>query len=215
MAGGRQRHGGRASRSVLGPTLWNVMYDSILRLNLQRRVNIVDFADDIALVAVAKHLWQVENHLNAAVTQVREALLRLGLATVDQKTEVLLLINRKKLESINITVGNCYIKSAPRIRYLGVHIDARLRFDWQRYARKRRTWLVLCQESCQGPADPGAAEGICTRMWLTPYCCTGPPSRAAPQRRRLTGAKGSQYTDERACASSVDARIYRTRPPTS
>uniref|UniRef100_A0ABD2X3N1 Reverse transcriptase domain-containing protein n=1 Tax=Trichogramma kaykai TaxID=54128 RepID=A0ABD2X3N1_9HYME len=105
------------------------MYDAILRLNLQRGVNMVGFADDIALVAVAKHLWQVENHLNAAVAQVREALLRLGLATADQKTEVLLLTSRKKLESITITVGDCFIKSAPHIRYLGVHIDARLRFN--------------------------------------------------------------------------------------
>ncbi|CAB0032299.1 unnamed protein product [Trichogramma brassicae] len=115
--------------SVLGPTLWNVMYDAILRLNLQRSVNIVGFADDIALVAVGKYLWQIENHLNAAVGQVREALLRLGLETADQKTEVLLLTSRKKMESITITVGNCHIKSAPHIRYLGLHIDARLRFD--------------------------------------------------------------------------------------
>ncbi|CAB0043688.1 unnamed protein product, partial [Trichogramma brassicae] len=58
---------GVSQGSVLGPTLWNVMYDTTLRLNLQRRVNIVGFADDIALVTVAKHTWQIENHLNAAV----------------------------------------------------------------------------------------------------------------------------------------------------
>ncbi|CAB0041810.1 unnamed protein product [Trichogramma brassicae] len=81
------------------------------------------------LVVMAKHLWHAENHLNAAVAQVREALLRLGLATADQKTEVLLLTSRKRMESITITVGDCYIESAPHIRYLGVHIDARLRFD--------------------------------------------------------------------------------------
>ncbi|CAB0035443.1 unnamed protein product [Trichogramma brassicae] len=55
--------------SVLGLTLWNVMYDSMLRLNLQRSVNIVGFADAIALVTVAKHLRQIENHLNALVAQ--------------------------------------------------------------------------------------------------------------------------------------------------
>uniref|UniRef100_A0ABD2W6T4 Uncharacterized protein n=1 Tax=Trichogramma kaykai TaxID=54128 RepID=A0ABD2W6T4_9HYME len=81
------------------------------------------------MVVEAKHLWQVENHLNAAVAQVGEALLRLSLATADQKTKVLLLTSRKKLESITITVGDCFIKSAPHIRYLGVHIDARLRFN--------------------------------------------------------------------------------------
>ncbi|CAB0040027.1 unnamed protein product [Trichogramma brassicae] len=46
--------------SVLGPILWNVMYDAVLRLNFGGYVKIVGFADDIALVAVAKHLWQIE-----------------------------------------------------------------------------------------------------------------------------------------------------------
>ncbi|CAB0028826.1 unnamed protein product [Trichogramma brassicae] len=45
--------------SVLGPILWNAMYDAVLRLNFTGNVRIVGFADDIALVAVAKHLWQI------------------------------------------------------------------------------------------------------------------------------------------------------------
>ncbi|CAB0042210.1 unnamed protein product [Trichogramma brassicae] len=45
--------------SVLGPILWNVMYDAVLRLNFGGNVKIVGFADDIALVAVAKNLWQI------------------------------------------------------------------------------------------------------------------------------------------------------------
>ncbi|CAB0040036.1 unnamed protein product [Trichogramma brassicae] len=49
--------------SVLGPILWNVMYDAILRLNFDGDVRIVGFADDIAVVAVAKHLWQIEHNL--------------------------------------------------------------------------------------------------------------------------------------------------------
>uniref|UniRef100_A0ABD2WMI2 Reverse transcriptase domain-containing protein n=1 Tax=Trichogramma kaykai TaxID=54128 RepID=A0ABD2WMI2_9HYME len=47
---------GISQGSVLGPTLWNVMYDAILQLEFRRGVQIVGFADDIALVGVAKHL---------------------------------------------------------------------------------------------------------------------------------------------------------------
>ncbi|CAB0041848.1 unnamed protein product [Trichogramma brassicae] len=115
--------------SVLGPILWNVMYDAILRLNFDGDVRIVEFADDIAVVAVAKHLWQIDHDLNAAILQVRGALQALSLQTADHKTEALLITSRKKVETITIMVGDHSIRSSPSIRYLGLHIDAKLKFD--------------------------------------------------------------------------------------
>ncbi|CAB0035447.1 unnamed protein product [Trichogramma brassicae] len=115
--------------SVLGPILWNVMYDRILRLKLPRSAKIVGFADDIAVTVVAKHLDLVEFYSNETIRLVRAALTDLGLQTADQKTEVLLVTSRKVRETITLRAGDHFITSAPCIRYLGVHIDARLRFD--------------------------------------------------------------------------------------
>lgn len=46
--------------SILGPTLWNVQYDSVLKLKLPEGVKIIGFADDIAVVAVARKLDSYE-----------------------------------------------------------------------------------------------------------------------------------------------------------
>ena len=54
--------------SVLGPLLWNIMYDEVLRLPLPPGVRIIGFADDIAVVTVAKHIPEVEAVSNMAIT---------------------------------------------------------------------------------------------------------------------------------------------------
>ncbi|CAB0038178.1 unnamed protein product [Trichogramma brassicae] len=115
--------------SVLGPILWNAMYNKILGLRLPGAVSIVGFADDIALTIVDKKLEDIKATADDAIRLVRRALSELGLQTADQKTEVLLVTSRKLKESITLRAGDCDITSVPCIRYLGVHIDDRLRFD--------------------------------------------------------------------------------------
>ena len=38
--------------SLMGPILWNIMYDGVLRLRLPTDTQITEFADDITLVDV-------------------------------------------------------------------------------------------------------------------------------------------------------------------
>uniref|UniRef100_A0ABD2W1D4 Reverse transcriptase domain-containing protein n=1 Tax=Trichogramma kaykai TaxID=54128 RepID=A0ABD2W1D4_9HYME len=187
--------------SVLGPILWNVMYDRILRLELPRSAKIVGFADDIAITVVAKHLDLVEYYSNETVRLERAALTELGLQTADQKTEVLLVTSRKVTETITVRAGDHYITSAPCIRYLGVHIDTRLRFEehLRIVSDKANRVAAPCWVLCPTLEAQGAVDAGSTPAWSTRSSYTVPRHGVRLRRSRATPVRRSRFIVMPAC----------------
>ncbi|XP_037930444.1 uncharacterized protein LOC119665228, partial [Teleopsis dalmanni] len=120
--------GGVPQGSVLGPILWNIMYDGILRIEKPDVVHVVGYADDIAIVVVAKTLDEVARNCSATIAAAKSWLQYSGLELAEHKTEVLLISSRKKIEQLSIKVGGVDIQSSPQLTYLGVTLDSRLSF---------------------------------------------------------------------------------------
>ncbi len=112
--------------SVLGPLLWNIMYDEVLRIELLEGCKLIGFADDLALMVVAKKTKEVETKANNAIKCISAWMAESGLDLAAHKTEAVLFKSRKKVEHITIKVGNCSIRSKDAIKYLGVMLDNRL-----------------------------------------------------------------------------------------
>ncbi|XP_068141777.1 uncharacterized protein [Drosophila tropicalis] len=124
--------------SVLGPLLWNVMYDGILKLQLPSHTQIVGFADDVAVVVVAKELKDAEAWCTDAVASVDRWLSSAGLSLAAHKSEAVLISSRKLVERAEIWVGTTRILSQRAIKYLGVMLDTRLCFrEHLEYANQR------------------------------------------------------------------------------
>lgn len=115
--------------SVIGPDLWNVLYDDLLRLNLPTNVEIIAFADDIALVATASTPFLLEELLEVALGAVMDWMRDNGLELAIEKTEAIVLTNRNKHNSMTVRCGLLSFPSVRCVKYLGVLLDARLHFN--------------------------------------------------------------------------------------
>uniref|UniRef100_A0ABD2XP53 Reverse transcriptase domain-containing protein n=1 Tax=Trichogramma kaykai TaxID=54128 RepID=A0ABD2XP53_9HYME len=200
---------GVPQRSVLGPILWNVMYDTILRLRLDEGVRVVGFADDIAVVAVAGTTYEVEDLLSCAIARVREALWGLGLETADHKTEALLISRKRRLETITIEVDDCFIASSPCIRYLGLQLDARLSFNDHLIAASEKASRVAGALSQIMPIIGGPRS---SRRWLYVNVIDSILLYSAPiwshGAGTLVGMRRAEATHRRACLRVISGRPH-------
>ncbi|KAH8338650.1 hypothetical protein KR059_009036, partial [Drosophila kikkawai] len=89
---------------------------------------IVGFADDVAVVVVAKERTAAEIKANAAIKAIESWLSSAGLELAAHKTEAVLISSRKKVERPEIQVGGAVIESQRAVKYLGVLLDTRLCF---------------------------------------------------------------------------------------
>ncbi|KAI5720547.1 hypothetical protein M8J77_008420 [Diaphorina citri] len=114
--------------SVAAPTLWNVFYDELLRLNMPPNVTLVGYADDLAVAVRARKESELESLTNQTLTKISTWLKNQGLTLAPEKTEATLLIGRKKCGHINIIVDGVPVLLRDQVKYLGLTLDRKLSF---------------------------------------------------------------------------------------
>lgn len=115
--------------SILGPALWNGMYDGVLLLDLPGGVEIVGFADDIVLTATGASVEEVQLRATDAVEMIADWMREARLEVAHHKTEIVMISNRKSVQVAELEVGAHAIPSKRELKYLGVMIDNRLNFN--------------------------------------------------------------------------------------
>ena len=113
--------------SVLGPLLWDIMYDNVLRLQLPNGSTIVGFADGIAIVSVGKTIREIQEMTNIEIRKVGAW---------------------KIVEKIEVPVGGTRIESKRAIKYLRVIIDDSLskehvKFIGEKDIRRHRLVIII------------------------------------------------------------------------
>jgi hypothetical protein len=114
--------------SVVGPLLWNIAYDRVLRLQFPADVELLGFADDTMVIASGRSITELEMKTHEVLGLVSEEISRLGLSLAVNKTEAVLFTNKYKYVNPNITLNGQTLEMKQQIKYLGMVIDRRLLF---------------------------------------------------------------------------------------
>lgn len=114
--------------SILGPTLWNILYDGLLQLTMPQGVEIIAFADDVALVAKSIVTFKVEELLEEAAEITLKWLENTGLEVAVTKSETMLFTKKRTYNTMTVNMRGTDIPSTRSIKYLGVQLDSKLNF---------------------------------------------------------------------------------------
>lgn len=134
--------------SVLGPLLWNIGYDWVLRGDLPSGAGVSCYADDTLVMARGDTFEVAARLATEAVTLVVGRIEMLGLKVALGKTEALCFHGPRRAppRGSHISIGEVRIEVGSSMKYLGLVLDSRWSF------REHFTRLV--------PRIMGAAAGL-------------------------------------------------------
>lgn len=114
--------------SVLGLTLWYFLYDGLLRLSKPDDVEIIAYADDIAVMAKAPLTFKVGELLEKMAEVIVNWLDGIGVALALDKTELIIPMRKLTHNNLQVSVRGHSITSRASVKYLGVHLDQKATF---------------------------------------------------------------------------------------
>lgn len=115
------------------PTLWNVLYNDVLGLQLDLTEVTVSFVDDLALVVAARDEDSFTENVNRCLEEVSGRLRAHELAVAPEKTECFLVRGCWKREHLTFMVEKVTITP----RYLGINFEEKGNFG--RASKKAET----------------------------------------------------------------------------
>ena len=122
--------------SVLGPTLWNILYDEVIRYLDSHYPNVCVYADDTFIMVTADTAANLKKKVETCISFTNAKLQEIGLELSIGKTEVLTCIQKalwQRADSglqayFHYNVGGVILYPKDCIKYLKVQLDNRLMF---------------------------------------------------------------------------------------
>ena len=119
---------GAPQKSRVGPLVCNVMYDDFMRMDLPAGTSIIGFVYDALVVCAADDVRILGLRINESLCWAKHWLDSRCLQMAPEKTEALLVTDRRSSQYPKIVLGEHEIEWKKRIKYLVVQLDQRFSF---------------------------------------------------------------------------------------
>lgn len=147
--------------SVIGPYLWILTYDTVLRVTKEPGTDVYCYADDTIILASAENFDNARTKACIVTERVLHRIRNLGLKVAIHKTEVGIFCTRRGLRpppDASIIIDGKEIPVKTEIKYLGIILDCRLSYAAHfKYVEEKATKIsrALCRlmPNLRGPHE--------------------------------------------------------------
>ncbi|KAF2893534.1 hypothetical protein ILUMI_12645 [Ignelater luminosus] len=124
--------------STVEPTLWNVYWDKILQIDVSEDVHLIGFINDLAIlvIIVGKNSINIINKAKGSIDKIRRGIKELKLELALEKTEGIMLKERRKIKNITLQVDNITINAENELKYLDMLYDKVMKIKRAEKAKK-------------------------------------------------------------------------------
>jgi len=115
--------------SALGPGLWNILYDSLLNIQIPVNSELIAFCDDTGCLITGNDINSIESTANQVLAKLHIWGINNKIQFNPIKTKAILFTNRRKYIKPRINMNGVEIEIVNELKYLGIIIDRKLNFN--------------------------------------------------------------------------------------
>lgn len=109
--------------SILGPTLWNILYNGVLEKRLPQDCEATGYADDLAIKVEARTVESLQIRTEDAYERVARWLRCNNIALEPTKTEALMVCGRRHIPTLALNLEGTLVRTKRTVKYLGVWLN--------------------------------------------------------------------------------------------
>jgi len=130
--------------SVLGPVLWNITYDWVLRTPLERNCTVIGYVDDTVILTRSEEMKKALCTAKLQLSKILKRINKLGLSLSKKKTAIVVFYKKQQNQKIQkVQIGQEEIPITESMKYLGIFLDYRWKFNVHIEYLEKKTQKII------------------------------------------------------------------------